>query len=197
MRLPVLCAAALVAACASGPGPSTDTTPDPFAVIAVVPLTNPGLESGKRGPHGDPEGWSAVQHAGESSYRFTVDADVRHDGARSMRIDNIGREPFGALEQVVPAEALRGKTIRFSGWLKTRDANGRGAALIASAEASGAIVAHDYMTDREVTGTRDWRKYALTLKVPPHAGNVHVGVMMMGTGSVWFDDPELEIVAPR
>jgi len=173
---------------------SAMAAPDAYTVVQRIPLANAGFESEARGPRGDPEGWLATQHAGEVSYRFTVDTAEHHEGSRSLRIENIGKEPFGALEQSLPATAFQGRTIRYSAWLKTRGASGKGASLVASAEGMGALVAHNFMTDEEVTGTQDWRKVAITLAIPAYAGSVRVGVMLQGPGTVWFDAAELEIV---
>ena len=159
---------------------------------APVTLVNPGFESTKPGVRGDPEGWTAIQHAGPLSYTFKLDTGVRHDGAASLRVDNIGSEPFGAVFQQLPAAALRGKTLRLSAWLRTRDAAGSGAVLTLQGMQGGATIAHNHMTTAPVKGTTEWKRYEITLAIPRAADQVEIGAMLQGPGAMWIDDVVLE-----
>jgi hypothetical protein len=168
--------------------------------LAPVPLANPGFESSAPGRLGAPDGWWGIQHAGVPSYTFTLDADAPRAGGRSLRIDNIGPEPFGTLYQVLPATALRGKTLRFSAWLRTRDAKGNvygsGAGLKLQSMRGGYIVDHAQMRMDSVAGTTDWARYEVHLKVAGTADQVEVGVTLFGPGTVWLDDVALDVVEP-
>jgi hypothetical protein len=168
--------------------------------VASVPLANPGFESAAPGRLGAPDGWWGIQHAGPLSYTFTPDTDAPRSGGRSLRIDNIGPEPFGTLYQVVPAAALRGKTLRFSAWLRTRDAKGNvygsGAGLKLQTMRGGYIVDHVHMRMDSVGGTTDWARYELHLKVANAAEQIEVGVNLFGPGAVWIDDVALDVVEP-
>ena len=168
--------------------------------IASVPLANPGFESAAPGRLGAPDGWWGIQHAGPLSYTFTPDTDAPRSGGRSLRIDNVGPEPFGSLYQVVPAAALRGKTLRFSAWLKTRDAKGNvygsGAGLKLQSMRGGYTVDHAQMRMDSVAGTTDWARYEVHLKVAGTADQVEVGVTLFGPGTVWIDDVALDAVEP-
>jgi hypothetical protein len=168
--------------------------------VASVPLANPGFESTAPGRLGAPDGWWGIQHAGPLSYTFTPDADAPRSGGRSLRIDNVGPEPFGTLYQVVPAASLRGKTLRFSAWLRTRDAKGNvygtGAGLKLQTMRGGYIVDHVHMRMDSVAGTTDWARYELHLKVANAADQIEVGVNLFGPGAVWIDDVALDVVEP-
>jgi hypothetical protein len=163
---------------------------------ASVALVNPGFESAKIGTRGDPEGWTGIQHAGDLSYTFRLDAEVRHRGARSLRVDSVGPEPFGAIYQQLPAAALRGKTLKLVAQLRTRDvvgsATGGGAVLTLQAMKAGALVAYDHMAASPVKGTTDWKRYEISLAVPRDADQVEIGAMLHGPGAMWMDDVELE-----
>jgi hypothetical protein len=54
------------------------------------------------------------------------DATVRRSSLRSLRISNRGSEPFGAIMQTLRDPTLRGRTVRFSAWLRTDSASGNG-----------------------------------------------------------------------
>jgi hypothetical protein len=168
------------------------------AAAATIALVNPGFESLKPGVRGDPEGWTGIQHAGPLSYTFKLDRDVRHDGAASLRIDNVGSEPFGAIFQQLPAATLRGRTLKLSAWLRTRDASGSytggGAVLTLQAMQRGAPIAHNHMTAAPVKGTTDWARHEITLAIPAIADQIEVGAMLHGPGTLWFDDVTLEVV---
>jgi hypothetical protein len=67
-------------------------------------------------------------------------------------------------------------------------------ALFVITEGAG-ILAHDFMAGREVRGTRDWARYAVTLPLPQATTQLRVGAAFQGKGSAWIDDAVLEIVA--
>jgi len=208
-RLAVLALAFAATACAA---PTAETAPGHAATappVAAVPtrgspakpsagrpvvLVNAGFESDKTAPTGGPEGWYSYQHAGETSYLFVLDEAVKRGGARSLRIDNVGIEPYGSVAQIIAGRELSGRTVRFSAWLKTRGADDGGAALFIIAELGGSIMAHNFMAGSEVKGTRDWARHSLTLAIPAHADQVRVGATLEGKGTVWFDDADLEVV---
>jgi hypothetical protein len=188
-----------VAGCATPVASSETARPAAQAAPATqrTMLVNPGFESDKPGDHSDVEGWYMYQHAGEPSYAFVLDATSKRGGTRSMRIDNIGSQPYGSIAQVLPGAAFAGKTIRFSGWLRAKGVTGDGAYLFVIAERGGAIAAHDFMGGKEVKGDLDWALYTVTLAIPPFTDLLRVGATLQGPGSVWFDDVSIEIVAAR
>ena len=157
---------------------------------------NPGFESTKTGTRGDPEGWYSFQHAGNRSYRFVVDTAAPHGGERSLRIENIGPEPYGALAQIVDVRPYRGKVARMTGWLKTRDANDNGAVLTLLMLRGGATAAQNFMQDSPVKGSTEWKRYTITLPVAEGADRLEIGAMLLGRGALWLDDIELEFVTP-
>jgi hypothetical protein len=175
-------------------GPTTATPSAPAA--SRYALTNAGFESTDRGPRGDPPGWFSFQHAGDLSYRYVVDTAEPRSGARSLRIDNIGPEPYGAVAQSVRAGPYRGKVAKLTAWLRTKDANDNGAVLTLLVLAAGATLEQNFMLDRPVKGTTPWTRYTITIPVARSADAIEVGAMMRGKGSLWFDDVEVEFVDP-
>src|SRR4029453_10083768 len=142
MRLIIASASvALLAACAA---------PSAVAPSGGVALVNPGFESTVPGRRGDPEGWFSFQHAGDRSYRFALDTGDPRSGERSLRIDNIGPEPYGAIGPSVEGAPHVGKVARFSGWMRTRDTDGSGAVLTLMVLQNGLPVAQNFMADAPV-----------------------------------------------
>jgi len=203
------CVAALaLGACATPVPPAAPVSTAPAvpvsapAASATVPslppgtpvaIVNAGFDSDRPGIDDNPEGWATSQHAGDKSYEFVTDAQIRRSGTRSFKIRNTGSEPYGAIHQAVPAAGMRGRNVRLSAWLRTDAANGEGAMLTLRALGGGSIAAHKFMDDA-VTGTRDWRQYAITLAVPANTDVVDIGAMLVGKGTLWFDDVVLVVL---
>ncbi len=163
----------------------------------VVPLTNPGFE-GAIASAGQPEGWVTIQHAGDVSYLFTPDHDAPRSGKRSLRVDNVGPEPYGAVYQIVDAAPYRGRTLAFSAWMKTKETKGnrfgKGAGLKLQAMKNGYPEAVKQMRRDAIGGTTDWTRYELELAVPADAQQIEVGMNLFGPGTVWLDDAVLEVL---
>ncbi len=190
---------AFVTGCVTPSTTPTAAAPEPVPPPATgtrVALVNAGFESTVPGVRGDPEGWFSFQHAGPLSYKYTADTAQKKSGERSLRIDNIGPEIYGAVAQGVDARPHKGKVAKLSGWVKTIDANDNGVVLTLLATQSGSTMAQNFMLDAPIKGTTDWKHYTITLPVPPAADRVEVGMMLRGKGTVWLDDVELEIVLP-
>jgi hypothetical protein len=161
-------------------------SPPPAPAGKSVALVNPGFESTNPGRRNDPEGFFSFQHAGEPSYRYALDTSEPRSGARALRIDNIGPEPYGAIAQAVDARGQGGKVARYTAWLRTRDA--AGASLTILAQQNGAYLANDTVA---VKGTTPWTRHTLVLPIPPGADRIEIGAMLQGKGSLWLDDVEL------
>jgi hypothetical protein len=170
------------------------------SALTFVAVANPGFESSRPGMLGNPEGWFSIQHAGDLSYTFKLDTVDPHAGAQSVRIDNVGPEPFGAIYQPLPASAHRGRRVRLSGWLRTENAKGSatggGGVLMLQAMRGGAPLAWNHMQDAPVQGTTSWKRYNVELDVPALADQIEVGAMLHGPGKLWLDDVEL-VVLPK
>lgn len=189
---------ALAASLAQGQLPARPGAAAAEPVGTPIALVNPGFESAETGPLGNPEGWFSYQHAGPRSYEFDVDDTVAKGGRRSFRITNVGPEPFGTISQGLPARELRGKTLRYSAWIRTQDVQGnrlgKGAQMRIVAMRSGSPVAHNFGRETAASGTTEWTRKEISLTVPPTAETVEIGALLFGPGKLWLDDATLEIV---
>jgi hypothetical protein len=188
-----------VAAPARAIKPPPAVPPDKAAKpVARIALANAGFESAAVAVLGMPEGWSTVQHAGPKSYTFTPDAAVKRAGERSLRVTNVGPEPYGSIYQTIEAAPYRGRTLRLSAWLRTEATTGNrfgsGAGLKLHAARGGYPVEIAEMRRDAVHGTTDWTRYEIRLKVPAEANQIEAGVSLYGPGSVWIDDVALDVV---
>ncbi len=166
--------------------------------LAPVPLVNAGFESTSPGKLGAPEGWWAVQHAGPHSYDFTLDTANPRSGERSLKLENVGPEPFGTIYQVIDATPYRGKTLRFAAWMRTAGTTGNqygsGAGIKLHSLRGGYMLEYTQMRKDAVQGTTGWTRYELSLKVPGNADQIEVGMNLFGKGTAWLDDAVLDVV---
>ncbi|MDB4916356.1 MAG: hypothetical protein JWM95_4000 [Gemmatimonadetes bacterium] len=129
-------------------------------------------------------------------YRLGVDRAVKHGGSASGHIT--ARSPssvgFGALSQTVRADNFRGKRLRFSAYVRTRDVGLNGAGLWMSVDGDGGVLAFDNMQDRAIRGTTDWTLVSIVLDVPEDAEGIAFGFLLASSGEAWIDDVTFEIV---
>ncbi|MGO9922990.1 MAG: hypothetical protein ACLQIB_50885 [Isosphaeraceae bacterium] len=152
-----------------------------------------------------PAGWSfATEGSGiplnqkANEYAPEVDHKVTHGGKAAVSIRSIVAKPTGArsVTQLIKADAYRGKRVRLAGYLKTRDvADFSG--LWLRVDGPTTLLGFDNMDPRPVKGTTDWTRYEVVLDVPETAVRLAFGLILMGTGQVWADDLNLEVVDPR
>ena len=152
-------------------------------------LPNAGFESGL-------EKWATSPAADAKAYEFALDTAVFHSGKQSVRIRSLTGDAGGAVYQVIPIAALRGKTLELGGWLKTSNAAGDGAALTLRVfDADGRLLEYNLMYQAPVKGTADWKRYAIPVKVSKNAMDLELGVLLNNKGTVWADDLELNVIS--
>lgn len=142
----------------------------------------------------------------KSTYDCTMDAEVGHDGAGSVKIEkSYGGEASWYTEGVwgypYSFDDVRGKTYRVSGYIKTENVVGE--AYIANIQYQHATPGDNTVTKSEsITGTTDWTYVTFTFtaqqrkKADGTTQNCidHFFLTLNGTGTVWFDDVKIEEV---
>ena len=146
-----------------------------------------------------PEGWNAPDPgagAVASAYEVGVDSTVKHGGEASayIRAVAVPAEGFMGLVQGFRGEQSRGKRLRLSGYIRTREVADRGAGLWVQIGGGGGSVGFDNMSNRPVKGTTDWAKYEVVLDVPENAVAIAFGFRLSGSGQAWVDDLSFEVV---
>lgn len=173
-------------------GSQTEVQRAPEPPSEPAAATNLDFEAGAA-ESGFPSGWGG----GGDGYELTADESVAHGGAASGRIASVGisGNGFGTLTQGISAEAWRGKRVRFSGWLRTRDVDSGWAGLWMRVDPpAGSPLAFDNMAGRGPVGTTDWQRYEVVLDVAEEAKAVYFGALLAGAGALWVDDLVLEEV---
>src|SRR6185436_20689086 len=90
----------------------------------LVSLATAAQAQGGRGP------WFANGLA-NGEYVVGTDSTVAHGGRRSARIEGIPAMPmsFTAISEGIRADPYRGKKVKLTAWVKTRDVTGAGAVI--------------------------------------------------------------------
>lgn len=140
-----------------------------------------------------PSGWFITGSAA-ASYDIGTEPGNRHSGDNNAFIRAKAETTgFGSLMQLIDASAYRGKRVRFSGFLRTRNANKAGLWMRIDG-ADKHIVGFDNMDQRALHGDNDWKNYSIVLDVPQGAVDIAFGFLLIGKGEVLADDFKLETV---
>ncbi len=128
-------------------------------------------------------------------FKVKVDTTVSHEGLKSMRIQKISSGQFGATSANFPINDAKGKHLRYTGYIKTKDITNGYAGLWwrVDGKIQGKILGFDNMAGRGATGTSDWKQYSIEMDIDTSAQNIVFGVIMPGNGTAWFDDLQLEL----
>jgi C-terminal processing protease CtpA/Prc len=139
-------------------------------------------------------GW--ISGGAVGAFRAGADRSVAHGGSASghisIRPGSTGA--FGTFSQLVRADNYRGKRVRYSAYVRTRDASGPGAGLWMRIDGNGGSLAFDNMMTRPITGTTDWMMASVVLDVPDEATGIAFGLLLGSPGDAWIDDASLEVV---
>lgn len=120
-------------------------------------------------------------------YVFAVDKATPVSGSRSASITakpTATSDGFGTLMQMIAADDYRGSRFRFSGYLRTGNAD-RSQMWMRVDGPNHQALAFDNMDSRPVTGTTGWRRYDIVLNVPQNSVDVAFGFLLAGRGEVW------------
>lgn len=134
-------------------------------------------------------------HTPSDSYKVYVDRDTKMNDKVSACIEaNKDDAPsFASLYQDFSSQDYKGKKVKFSGFVKTKDVSDW-SGIWMRIDDSTQVLAFDNMEDRPISGTNDWKNYAVVLEVPQESKKIKVGVMQAGKGTSWFNDCKFEPV---
>ena len=142
------------------------------------------------------EGWFKAGSK-PKSYDMGIDKGAGPDGKNAASIKSKDKkiDGFGTLMQSFKPVNYLGKKIRMIGYMKSKDVESwAGFWLRVDQEDSKRPLSFDNMRNRPIKGTTDWTKYEIVLEVPDKASNIAFGALLNGTGQIWFDDLNFEVV---
>jgi erythromycin esterase-like protein len=124
----------------------------------------------------------------EPAYLDSVDATWRLV-TRSRSNGNA----FDTATATFPVTEAAGHRIEFSGSIRTKNVTGFAGLWWRADTPERPGAAFSNMMEQQIAGTRDWKRYSLTLDVPPNTSNINFGMLLSGRGTAWFDSLEIRI----
>src|ERR1051326_798703 len=141
-----------------------------------------------------PTGWFL---AGSDPKAYVAERDVntKRDGKVSARLASTGpSKGFGTLMQSFDAGEYRGKRLKLSAWVKSKDVEDWAGMWMRVDLADKKQGAFDNMQNRAIKGTKDWTRYDVVLDVASDATAIAFGILVSGEGSVWMNDLQFQVV---
>lgn len=131
-------------------------------------------------------------------YAMGIDDSTSHSGTKCGCIQALIKKTsgFGTLMQAFKSDDYRGKRLRLSGWLKTKDVEDWAGIWmrVDGPETMEDSLAFDNMQDRPIKGTTDWSKYEIVLDISDLSEAIAFGTLLSGSGTIWMDNFKFEVV---
>jgi C-terminal processing protease CtpA/Prc len=143
--------------------------------------------------NGLPVNWYGINDGDTLNYTVSLDSTVVKSGKYSVAITCTG-VPSDHKAIVFTLPSYEGKKITLSGYIKTEGiTEGYAGLIMAINHLNGSdLIAHD--DGMRITGTTDWKKYAITLDMnPANTGMIALFGVLSGNGKMWLDDLEVTI----
>lgn len=143
-----------------------------------------------------PKGW-ILRGSAPANYLAGVDTAIKAAGEGSGFLASkpaveLNDSGFGTMMQTIPAEAWRGRKVRFRAQVRATNVKGwAGLWMRVDGAEPNEPLAFDNMGDRPITGTSEWTAYEIVLNVPNGATRIAFGILLAGKGQVWIDDASL------
>ncbi|MDD4364072.1 MAG: S41 family peptidase [Mariniphaga sp.] len=125
------------------------------------------------------------------TYELTIDS-LNNSGRKSGKITSTENGQFGSIAYKIPAN-YSGNTIKLEGFMKILNVHDGYAGLLLRVDGNRSTLAFNNMKNENISGTKDWKKYSITLNYPEEAENIFIAGILTGKGEAWFDDFELTI----
>ncbi len=122
-----------------------------------------------------------------NGHAVSIDNDTKMEGCGGLRLASDDARSGSVVQQSVNPSLLSDDLYVFSGYIKTSDIQ-TSATLFVIVQGADETLFQDDMRDRQVRGTTDWQKFRITLPRLAAATNIKVGVVVIGSGTAWFDD---------
>lgn len=140
--------------------------------------------------------WSYRQDANKSyELRPVNNTDAKNQNSYTIKSVKSKISGFGNIMKTIKAEPYLGKTVKMSGYVRSENVKSWAGLWMRVDYYNAAVLAFDNMQNRGIKKTTDWLKYEVVLFVPQEATSISYGVLLDGTGQIWFKEATLEVVA--
>ncbi|HVU57002.1 MAG TPA: S41 family peptidase [Puia sp.] len=101
-------------------------------------------------------------------------------------------QSFAPIVQTFPADKIKGKDFRLSGWMKVDSTSGGAGYLMMRLQKKGKVVFFYSMGDHPAT-SGSWKEYSITGTANKDADTAMIGAMLGGKGALWIDGLRLAV----
>ena len=164
-----------------------------IASIFLLTLFTIGLNSCAEN---SPKNWFKAG-SNPKSYNIGIEKLKVQNGQKSAFLTSnyATADQFGTLMQSCNVSEYIGKKIKMSGFIKSENViDWSGMWLRIDSSDNPTSKYFDNMRNRPIKGNTDWTKYEIILDVPENSYSMNFGVLLAGSGKVWFDDVNFEII---
>ncbi len=146
-----------------------------------------------------PGGWRWNAHPSERHYRVGLDRQVFHGGKSAGSLESqeaqFHQNHYASMVQSLDIRSHRGKRLRLSAFLKTRDVR-ESVYLKINIPHLYADSSDTFWLKPTIQGSTDWKRYEVEFTVTDLEGTAQIdcSVDLHGPGRVWIDDVSLELV---
>ena len=150
------------------------------------------------------QGVDAIQNSAEWNYRGSMpdSYEMGPETGNDLNNQNVFKikslqskiNGFGTIMKTIKPNAYLGKTVKMTGYVKSENVKSWAGLWMRVDYYTAAVLAFDNMQRRAIKRTTDWTKYEVVLFVPLEATSISFGVLLQGTGKIWFKDVTLEVV---
>jgi hypothetical protein len=135
-------------------------------------------------------GWSLQDDEGSTTF---ADHAVTHGGKTSLRMENVGKNPFRHCRLAQPLKLQPRRQYRIAFWLKSENLSPADAEVkVLAPDAKRAISFQTFRKDR----TQDWTHYDLVFNSLEHSdAMLYLGSWSGREGKLWWDDLSVEEIA--
>ncbi len=130
------------------------------------------------------------------SYIMGPDENIKLSNQDVFKIQSIEDKikGFGTIMKTIKSDLFSGKTVKMTAYVKSEKVKSWAGLWMRVDYDTAEVLAFDNMQNRAIKRTTDWTKYEVVLFVPQEATSISYGVLLDGTGQIWFKEVSLEVV---
>ena len=134
--------------------------------------------------NGQPAGWNFPGNA-------AIDTEIKHSGAASARVIRTLASPndFTTVTTAIPID-FEADVIEWRGYIRTEDVR-KFVTLWCRIDGERPALAFASLQSQKIDGTRDWKEYSISVRVPKEGKLLVFGFLLSGAGKLWVDDLQL------
>jgi hypothetical protein len=151
-------------------------------------------------PGKSPVAWEVPMKFEKEGYYSRIDTNNPYNGAQCVMLGNdqvLSDTTYGSCMQSIYADPFRGRRIKISAAVRTEISDRVSTAQLwisydNETDEPGELVA---MQDNPIEND-EWQRYELIISIGPDAGRINYGIMLAGSGRVWMDEVNIEVIDP-